>query len=75
MIEEIKASKILKGYRNTPPRDIKALVKIIMSVQKMLTENSEIRELDLNPILSYPDGALAVDARVIVGREEKGEHH
>jgi acyl-CoA synthetase (NDP forming) len=75
MIEEIKAAKILKGYRNTPPRDIKALVKIIMAVQKLMVENPEVRELDLNPILSYPDGALAVDARVIVGEEEKGEHH
>ncbi len=74
MINEIKASKILKGYRNTPPRDIKSLVKIIMAVQKLMTENPEVRELDLNPVLSYPDKALAVDARVIVGREGQEKH-
>ena len=73
MIDEIKASKILKGYRNTPPRDLDALVRIIMSVQRMMVENPEIREMDLNPVLSYTDGALAVDARVIVGKHE--EHH
>jgi acetyl-CoA synthetase (ADP-forming) len=26
----------------------------------------EIRELDLNPIFAYSDGAIAVDARVIL---------
>ncbi|ABM80024.1 acetate--CoA ligase family protein [Hyperthermus butylicus] len=75
MINEIKASKILKGYRNLPPRDIKALIKVIMAAQKLMVENPEIRELDLNPVLSYPDSAITVDARIIVGREEHSEEH
>ncbi len=49
MIKEVKAYKMLKGYRNMPPRDIKSLIDIIMKAQKILIENPEIR--GYNPLL------------------------
>ncbi len=66
MMSEIKASKILEGYRNIPGVDKKALADIIVKVGKLLEENPEVDSLDLNPIMAYPDGALVVDARVIL---------
>jgi acetyl-CoA synthetase (ADP-forming) len=71
MIKEVKAYKMLKGYRNMPPRDIKSLIDIIMKAQKILIENPEISEMDLNPVMSYPDRALIVDARFILNRIDK----
>lgn len=68
MISEIKSSRILEGFRNMPPVDKKALAKIILAVAKLLEENPEVDSLDLNPIMAYPDGALVVDARVILRR-------
>ncbi len=66
MIKEIKAHKILEGYRNTPPVNKEALADIIVKVAKLLEENPEIDSLDLNPIIAYPDKAIVVDARIIL---------
>ncbi len=66
MIKEIKARKILEGYRNTPPVNKEALADIIVKVAKLLEENPEIDSLDLNPIIAYPDKAIVVDARIIL---------
>jgi acyl-CoA synthetase (NDP forming) len=66
MITELKAYPLLKGYRNTPPADIDALVAILCSTSRLVMENPEIKELDLNPIMAYQKGAKTVDARIII---------
>lgn len=66
MITEVKAYPILKGYRGQPPVDIDAIVKILLNTSKLVMEHSEIKELDLNPILVYEKGAKTVDARIIL---------
>ncbi len=66
MITELKAYPLLKGYRNTPPADIDALVSILCNTSRLVMDNPEIKELDLNPIMAYPKGAKTVDARIIL---------
>ena len=66
MISEVRAFPLLKGYRNTPPADIDAIVKILMNTSRLVTEHEEIKELDLNPIMVYEKGANTVDARIIL---------
>ncbi|ADI32312.1 acetate--CoA ligase family protein [Staphylothermus hellenicus] len=66
MMNEIKAAKLLEGYRGQPPVDKKSLAKIILSVSKLLEENPEIESIDLNPVMAYPDNAVVVDARIIL---------
>ena len=66
MIKEIKAYKILKGYRGKKPVSIDALVDILMKTSKMMEENPEIKELDINPVFALPDQAIAGDARIII---------
>jgi acyl-CoA synthetase (NDP forming) len=66
MITTVKAYPILNGYRNTPPADIKAIVDILMCVSKLVMDHTEIKELDLNPVLAYEKGAKTVDARIIL---------
>jgi acyl-CoA synthetase (NDP forming) len=66
MITQLKAFPLLDGYRNTPLADIEALAEILCSVSRLIMENPEIKELDLNPIMTYPKGAKTVDARVIL---------
>ncbi len=70
MIGEIKARRLLEGYRNMPPRDKEALARIILGVARIMEDNKEIREIDLNPVMSYTEGAMIADARILVaGRE------
>ena len=66
MITEVKAYPILKGYRNQPPADIDAIVKILLKTSKLVMDHQEIKELDLNPIIVYEKGAKTVDARIIL---------
>ena len=66
MIGEIKGYPILKGYRGQDPADIPFLEDLIVKVSQFVDKNPEIKELDLNPVFAYKDGALAVDARIIL---------
>lgn len=66
MITEVRAYPLLKGYRNTPPADVDAIVKILLNTSRLVMEHQEIKELDLNPIMVYEKGAKTVDARIIL---------
>jgi acyl-CoA synthetase (NDP forming) len=66
MINEIKGAPVLKGVRGQPPADIEALKGTILKVSEFVEKHPEVRELDLNPVFAYPEGALAVDARIVV---------
>jgi acyl-CoA synthetase (NDP forming) len=66
MITKVKAYPLLKGYRNTPLADIAAIVNILLNTSKLVMDYPEIKELDLNPIMVYENGAKTVDARIIL---------
>ncbi|PWB49990.1 MAG: CoA-binding protein [Candidatus Methanoperedenaceae archaeon] len=64
MIREIKGYSLIRGYRDEPPRDEKALAEIIGKVSKLFYENQKLIEFDINPLILYENGACAVDARI-----------
>jgi len=66
MIKEIKGYPLLTGYRGQEPVDMSKLEDILLKVSAFVELNPEVKELDLNPIFAYSDGAVAVDARVIL---------
>lgn len=63
MISSIKAYPLLTGFRGSPPADVDAVVDILLKVSKLVAQHPSIQELDLNPIIVYPKGAIVVDAR------------
>jgi len=65
MIDEVKAAKVLKGFRGEKPVNIKAIQDILIKVCR-LAEKENIQELDLNPIIVNSGMAAAVDVRIIV---------
>jgi acetyl-CoA synthetase (ADP-forming) len=67
MIEELAAAPILKGVRGAPACDLGALADIVLRVGTLIADRRQIQEVDLNPVRVHPEGALAVDARVILG--------
>jgi acyl-CoA synthetase (NDP forming) len=66
MVMKVKAYPLLKGYRNTPPADIDAIISVLLNTSKLVMDYPEIKELDLNPIMAYEKGAKTVDARIIL---------
>jgi acyl-CoA synthetase (NDP forming) len=72
MIKEIKGYPLLQGMRGKEPVNIRVLVDIILKISNLIEGNPQIKELELNPIFAYGDGAVAVDARIILERDECG---
>jgi acyl-CoA synthetase (NDP forming) len=66
MIREIKGLPLLEGYRGSEPVDLENLENILLKVSEFVEKTPEVKELDLNPIFAYKDGAIAVDARIIL---------
>ena len=66
MIREIKGYPLLEGYRGQEPVDVANLENLILKVSDFVEKTPDIKELDLNPIFGYKDGAVAVDARVVL---------
>ncbi|MFX1509699.1 MAG: acetate--CoA ligase family protein [Promethearchaeota archaeon] len=66
MIQDIKGYPILTGIRGQEPRDINALMNILLQVSKLVIDYPVINQLDLNPVFSYAKGAKCVDARIIL---------
>jgi acyl-CoA synthetase (NDP forming) len=66
MIEEIKAFPVLQGVRGQDPADVGALEDLLLKLSEFVEANPQVEELDLNPVFAYRDGALAVDARIVV---------
>jgi acyl-CoA synthetase (NDP forming) len=66
MIQEIKGYGLIAGYRGQPPVDENALADCLLAVARMAENNPKLIEIDMNPVVAYPDGILVVDARVIV---------
>jgi acyl-CoA synthetase (NDP forming) len=58
---------LLEGYRGWEPVDIFIQEEMLLKVSRFVDSHPEIKELVLNPIFAYKDGAVAVDARVILG--------
>jgi acyl-CoA synthetase (NDP forming) len=66
MIHEIKGFPLLEGYRGQDPADLAALESLLLRVSAFVEQQPEVSELDLNPVFAYKDGALAVDARIVL---------
>jgi acyl-CoA synthetase (NDP forming) len=66
MIREIKGFPLLEGYRGQDPADLAALESLLLRVSEFVEKQPEVSELDLNPVFAYKDGALAVDARIVL---------
>jgi acetyl-CoA synthetase (ADP-forming) len=70
MIDEIKLHRLLEGYRFYKPVDKNALISILTKVSALAQQFLSIEEMDLNPVFLYPDGAVVVDARIIIEKSE-----
>ena len=69
MIEEIRASALLDGFRGKPPVDRRELIRLLLIVSEVIESYPEILELDLNPVLLHAEGLSIVDARILLRPE------
>ncbi len=68
MLDEVKGTALLRGYRGAPRGDESALKEMLLRVSALVENCPEVREMDLNPVKVLPRGVRVVDARIRVGR-------
>ncbi len=68
MIRQIRAYKLLEGFRGQPPRDVGAIAECLLRLSQLAIELEEIEELDINPLMVFEEeaGARVVDARILL---------
>lgn len=64
MIDGLRGARLLRGYRGGPPADEAALEEVLLRVSAIVDVAPEVRELDLNPVVVLPSGAVVADARL-----------
>jgi acyl-CoA synthetase (NDP forming) len=62
---KLKSGEILRGFRGAPPLDVAAAAHIVAQIGTLLRTDPRIQEIDLNPVMLYPKGAVALDALII----------
>ena len=70
MIQEIRSFPLLKGARGERPVDINTVVDNILRLSQLVTDFPEIIEMDMNPLLVFPEGSgtMALDARITISQ-------
>ncbi len=68
MLEEVRGTALLRGYRGAPKADEAALRELLLRVSALVEACPEVREMDLNPVKVLSHGARVLDARIRVER-------
>ena len=67
MINELKGSKLLKGFRGSAPIDLNMVSKMLVQIGKLGVENADhFNSIDFNPVIVYPKSYYVVDAKIIL---------
>ena len=72
LIKQTRICRLLSGYRDRPPADMQAIALSLVRLSTLVANHPEIRELDINPLLADDTGAVALDARIVVGDQMAG---
>ena len=72
MLNELKGSKLLKGFRGSAPIDLNMISKALVQIGKMGVDNANyVNSIDFNPVIVYPKSYFVVDAKIILNNELK----
>lgn len=64
LLRRLRGSALLDGYRNRKAIDLFAVAGAVSTLSQLISKRTDILEIDVNPLIAYPDGAVAVDALV-----------
>jgi acyl-CoA synthetase (NDP forming) len=67
-LDKLKSAALLRGFRGAPAVDVSAAAEIVAQVGKLIQSDSRIREIDVNPVVVYPEGegAVALDGLIYI---------
>jgi acetyltransferase len=68
LIARTRVSRLLQGYRDRKPADLAAISETLIRVAELASDQAEILEIDINPLLADDAGVIAIDARIRIAR-------
>lgn len=70
MVHEIRAFKVLDGFRGAPPSDVTAIIETLLRLSTMVCNHPEISEMDINPLIVHAqgEGCSVADSRIMLKR-------
>jgi acetate---CoA ligase (ADP-forming) len=74
MVTGIRSYRLLEGVRGEAPSDIGAIMECLLRLSQLVVEHPRIKEIDLNPLIVYPQGAVVADARIILSNGAAAAH-
>jgi hypothetical protein len=69
MLDDLRGSAVLAGARGRPAVDRDAVADLLVALARLAAERPGILEVDLNPVVAWAGGAVAVDALVVMAGE------
>jgi acetate---CoA ligase (ADP-forming) len=69
LIRQTLPPALLKGVRGAAAMNLDSVANTLVALGRLLEEQPQIEEVDLNPTLPYADGCIAVDARIIISKQ------
>jgi len=66
LMSRTRVSRLLGAYRDVPAADLDALADLLCGISRMVCALAWLKEMDLNPVLAHPGGAVIADARIVI---------
>jgi acetate---CoA ligase (ADP-forming) len=64
-LRRLRAAPVLDGMRGAPPLDVRAAARVLALLGGLIDATSAIVEIELNPLVLYPEGTIALDALIV----------
>jgi len=69
LLHSLRGAPLFTGARGRPALDFRAAAGVLATVSRVAAEHPEIAEIEINPLLVMPEGALGLDARIVLRKE------
>ena len=66
LLRSLRCAPLLLGARGRPPLDLGAAAKALAALSRFAAERPEVAEVEVNPLLVRPSGAVGLDARIVL---------
>ena len=70
LVRSLRCAPLLEGARGRPVLDVAAAARAASALSQLAARAPWLAELEVNPLLVTPDGALGLDARLVLGTME-----
>jgi acyl-CoA synthetase (NDP forming) len=71
LFRSLQIAPLLDGARGRPGVDVRAAARVAAALSRFAAEHPELAEAEINPLLALPDGALGLDAHIVLGDDAR----